>query len=85
MAQLGGYGLNALGDSWWGGSRGADVGDEAFPGVGLPHEANAGVFSCMRLAMWSSRAVISCIDGVEGRRRGGSRNVRRSGEVGVGG
>ena len=42
--------FDAVGDSWWGGSRGADVGDEAFPGVGLPHEADAWVFSCMSLA-----------------------------------
>ena len=33
-----------MGDSGRACSSGADVGDEAFPGVGLPHESDAGVF-----------------------------------------
>ena len=41
---MGCYFLDAVGDPGRGGSRGADVGDEAFPRVGLPHEADAGVF-----------------------------------------
>ena len=80
---MGGNLFDAVGDSGGSGSRGADVRDETFPGVGLPHEADAGIF-LYELGYVIVAGGVFCIDGVE---VGVEAEVggQEAGEVGFGG
>lgn len=82
-AQLGCYLLDAVGDSGRGCSCGADIGDEAFPWVGLPHEADAGVFLYERGYVFVTGGDVR-VDGVEVVVEAEVAG-QEAGEVGVGG